>query len=106
MSGDELLLDSAAITAATNSLTGINQSLESGLRSVVADIEQLLQGGWAGSAADSFRTLYEEGRASFEQLMTEASSIMAAVPTVVDTLTSSDSTYAGDLRSVQSSLDL
>lgn len=106
MSGDELLLDSAAISAATNSLTSINQSLESGLRSVVTDIEQLLQGSWSGQAADSFRTLYEEGRKSFEQLMTDASSIMAAVPTVVDTLTGSDNTHAGDLRNVQSSLDL
>lgn len=106
MSSDDLLVDGAAIIAATNSLTGINQSLESGLRSVAADIEQLLQGGWIGEAADSFRTLYQEGRANFEQLMTEGSSIMAAVPTVVDTLTKSDNTHAGDMRTVQSSLDL
>ncbi|WP_446221396.1 WXG100 family type VII secretion target [Nocardia sp. IBHARD005] len=106
MSDNSLLMDGAAITAATNSLTGINQSLEAGLRSVISDIEQLLQGGWSGEAADGFRTLYQEGRATFEQLMTEASSIIAAVPTVVDTLTNSDNSHAGDLRAVQSSLDL
>ncbi|MEU4416472.1 WXG100 family type VII secretion target [Nocardia salmonicida] len=106
MAGEELLVDSAAIKAAAGSLTGINDSLDAGLRSVVSDIEQLLSGGWRGQAADSFRTLYQEGRAKFEQLMTDASSIMEAVPVAVDTFTDSDNSHAGDIRTIQSSLDL
>ncbi|MEV0688199.1 WXG100 family type VII secretion target [Nocardia sp. NPDC050378] len=106
LSGDEFLVDGAAIATATNSLNGINQSLEAGLRSVVGDIEELLADGWIGQAADSFRTVYQEARTSFEQLIAEASTIMAAVPTVVDTLVDSDRTHAGDISAVQFSLDL
>ncbi len=106
MAEGDLLIDGAAIAAATNSLTGINQSLQAGLGTVVTDIEQLLQSGWIGEAADSFRTLYEEGRATFEQLMTEATTITSAIPTVVDTLTESDGSNAGDLGAIEFPLNL
>ncbi|MGW5572805.1 WXG100 family type VII secretion target [Nocardia thailandica] len=102
----EFLADSAAISAASRSLTSINSSLESGLRSVAADIEQLLSDGWAGEAADAFKSAFDEYRTSFDQLMTDASTIMSAVPKAVDTLVRTDTANAGDLRTVQSSLDL
>ncbi|MGV9611538.1 WXG100 family type VII secretion target [Nocardia xishanensis] len=106
MSNENFFLDPAGMTAALRSMNGIHQSLESGLSSVVADIEALLADGWAGTAADRFRSHYETVRSEAEKLLFDGREIVARVPQAVDLLTSTDNATSTTIEGASSSLDL
>ncbi|MFF0528808.1 WXG100 family type VII secretion target [Nocardia amikacinitolerans] len=74
---------------------GIHQSLESGLSSIVADIEALLADGWSGTAAERFRSHYEAVRSEAEKVLADGREIMARVPQAVNLLTATSAQWRG-----------
>ncbi|MCP2290041.1 WXG100 family type VII secretion target [Nocardia amikacinitolerans] len=106
MSNENFFLDPAGMTATLRSMNGIHQSLESGLSSIVADIEALLADGWSGTAAERFRSHYQAVRSEAERVLADGREIVAHVPQVVNLLTDTDNATSATIQGASSSLDL
>ena len=94
---DDLAVDYPAMQAARDELATISESLRTEHKRLSDDMAALLDGDWAGRAADSFRTHFEEWARAADTVLVGLGNEAALIDETMRLVSAHDAHVVGDL---------